>query len=94
MTVDGAEQTLHCWVYGSNRKDEMYLYLARKEGFEDLPAELRQRFGQPRLVMELDLNPCRSLAREDVNRVLDNLRQRGFHLQLPPRIQAEIYHDD
>lgn len=86
------QQPLRCWVYRSNRKDEMYLYLASEDGFEKLPAQLQQRFGQPSLVMELELHPQRRLAQEDVARVIDNLQRQGFHLQLPPQLKPDLYH--
>jgi uncharacterized protein YcgL (UPF0745 family) len=44
------------------------------------------------LVIELELNPDRQLAREDVTMVMSNLRTRGYHLQLPPNLQPELYH--
>lgn len=85
---------VHCWVYGSSRKQEMYLYLSQQDGFDQLPTELRQRFGEPRLVLELDLDRRRQLAREDVARVISNLQQRGYHLQMPPRLDAALYHGE
>ena len=62
----------------------MYLYLARKDGFEVVPESLLNLMGQVVLVMELDLHPGRKLARADVAQVMAGLAERGFHLQLPP----------
>ena len=87
-------QPFHCWVYRSSRKDEMYLYLAVENDFDCLPVQLQKNFGAPRLVMELDLQPHRPLAREDINRVIGNLQQQGFHLQLPPKLTPELYHGE
>ncbi len=83
---------LPCWVYRSPRKQEMYLYLAEEDGFNKVPDALLEKFGQPILVIELELSPERKLAREDVNTVMANLRSQGFHLQLPPKLQPELYH--
>ena len=80
-----------CWVYRGTRKDEMYLYLAKEDAVDDLPPGLLERFGTPTLVMELELHPTRKLAREEVAKVMKNLRQQGFHLQLPPTIKPELY---
>jgi len=80
-----------CWVYRGTRKDEMYLYLAKEDAFDELPPGLLERFGTPTLVMELALHPARKLAREDVTKVIENLRQQGYHLQLPPTIKPELY---
>jgi uncharacterized protein YcgL (UPF0745 family) len=69
-----------------------YLYLAAEDGFDRVPQALLERFGEPRLVLELELNPQRRLAREDVNRVMTNLRERGYHLQMPPDLRPDLYH--
>ena len=87
-----AESNLPCWVYRSPRKQEMYIYLAQEDGFDTLPAALLESFGEPILVIELELSPDRKLAREDVGKVMANLRDQGFHLQRPPQLQPDMYH--
>ena len=87
-----AENNLPCWVYRSPRKQEMYIYLAQEDGFDTLPAALLESFGEPILVIELELSPDRKLAREDVGKVMANLRDQGFHLQMPPQLQPAMYH--
>lgn len=87
-----AEDSLPCWVYRSPRKQEMYLYLAAEDAFDKVPAALLERFGKPILVIELELSAQRKLAREDVSTVMSNLRDQGFHLQLPPRLEPALYH--
>jgi hypothetical protein len=77
-------QTCPCWIYKSPRQDGLYLYLAAEDGFDAVPAALLERFGTPRLVIQVDLHPGRALAREDVAKVIANLRAQGYHLQLPP----------
>lgn len=81
-----------CWIYKSPRKDEMYLYLAREAGFDAVPDALLAQFGPPVFVMEIELHPGRTLAREDVDQVMANLTVRGFHLQMPPVLKPDIYH--
>ena len=83
-------ETYPCWIYKSPRKEEMYLYLASREGFAAVPPDLLDRFGPPEFVMELELSPDRKLAREDAVQVMANLATRGFHLQLPPRAEAGL----
>ena len=87
-----SDTKLPCWVYRSTRKQEMYLYLAEEDAFDKVPDALLERFGEPILVIELELSPKRKLAREDVNTVMTNLREQGFHLQMPPNLQPELYH--
>jgi len=81
-----------CWIYKSLSKQEMYLYLAEEEGFAQVPDALMSRFGKPGFVMELELHEGRSLAREDVVQVMQNLNERGFHLQMPPNLEPWLYH--
>lgn len=85
------DDSLPCWVYRSPRKAEMYLYLAAEDAFDKVPEALLEQFGEPVLVIELELSAQRQLAREDVKQVMANLRSQGFHLQLPPRLQPDLY---
>ena len=75
---------MNCTVFRSNRKEYTYLYLASGGDFNELPPALRNAFGEPEFVIDLELSPERELASEDVNEVMQNLRDDGFHLQLPP----------
>ena len=75
---------MNCSIFRSNRKDYTYLYLSEGAAFEDLPATLQNAFGEPEFVIDLELSPDRELAKEDVIEVMQNLRNKGFHLQLPP----------
>jgi len=83
-----------CWIYASNRHAEMYLYLARENDFTAVPEALQQRFGEPRLVIQLSLAQRSSLARENLASVQRNLLARGYHLQLPPRLVPIINHGE
>jgi uncharacterized protein YcgL (UPF0745 family) len=85
---------LPCWIYRSPRQSELYLYLADEAAFDTLPLGLLERFGSPEFVMQLKLHAGRPLAREDVGRVMQNLREQGFHLQLPPKLTPQLYQGD
>jgi uncharacterized protein YcgL (UPF0745 family) len=87
-----AEDVLPCWVYRSPRKQEMYLYLAAEDDFSAVPDALLDQFGEPIPVIELELCSERKLARENVETVMANLREKGFHLQMPPKLQPDMYH--
>ncbi|WP_457672987.1 YcgL domain-containing protein [Thiolapillus sp.] len=82
----------NCWIYRSSKKDEMYLYLTREDDFEAVPELLMRRFGTPTLVMELELHEQRPLARADVARVMAQLAEEGYYLQMPPQLKPDIYH--
>lgn len=86
--------TRPCWIYRSSRKREMYLYLSKEDDFDAVPEALMKGFGQPVRVMELALHPQRSLAREEVTKVLKNLQEQGFHLQMPPNLEPHLYHGE
>lgn len=75
---------MNCSIYKSNLKLDTYLYVRRRDDFSGVPPALMKAFGQPVFVMELELTPERKLAQEDVNVVMRNLVEKGFHLQLPP----------
>lgn len=83
---------LPCWIYKSLRKQEMYVYLAKEDGLDDLPEALAARFGAAEFVMELELHADRKLARADVLKVMANLRTHGFHLQMPPDLDPDMYY--
>lgn len=76
---------MQCSVYRSSLKDFTYIYLLEDHEYDDLPASLIAVFGEPVLVMSLQLSPERKLAYEDVNQVMENLAEKGYHLQLPPQ---------
>lgn len=73
------------FVFRSPKKDEMYLYLSDKEGFNALDDQLKRVFGTPEFVMVIDLAKRDKLARVDIDRVRTELSDKGFYLQLPPK---------
>ncbi len=83
---------IECSIYRSKRKEGMYLYLPRDKDPNDLPAHLPVIFGRPEHAMDLTLHEGRKLAREDILKVLANLEQQGYHLQMPPPVEDYIQH--
>ena len=71
-------------IYRSPSKAEMYLYVPKVNGLKEVPETLIEHFGEPRHVMDMLLNRDRKLARADTGRVLDDLIERGYYLQMPP----------
>lgn len=80
-----------CSIYKSPRK-EMYLYVDKAEALSRVPEGLLSAFGAPRHCFDLVLTPERKLAREDIVKVLENIEQQGFHLQMPPPEDDYIEH--
>jgi len=79
---------MKCAVVRSSKKDFTYIYLLESHDFDDLPISLKNVFGDPEFVMDLELSPDRKLAYEDVNEVMKNLSEQGYHLQMPPQEDA------
>lgn len=77
---------MNCSVLRSNKKDFTYIYLLDGHDYDDLPISLKNVFGQPEFVMNLELNKDRKLAYEDIIEVMDNLKESGYHLQMPPQV--------
>lgn len=79
-----------CFIYKSLKKDGLYLYLDKKDDFSALPEALLANVGKLAFVMELELTPERKLAREDSQKVLASLKEKGFFMQLPPLVLSEL----
>ncbi|SDO28180.1 hypothetical protein SAMN04487957_10540 [Halomonas shengliensis] len=75
---------LLCQVFRSPRKDEMYLYVDKREGLARVPEPLLVRFGEPQPAMTLLLSPEKRLARAGAAEVMAAIRDKGFYLQMPP----------
>lgn len=75
---------LLCQVFRSPRKDEMYLYVDKREGLVRVPEPLLARFGEPQPAMTLLLSPEKRLARAGAAEVMAAIRDKGFYLQMPP----------
>ncbi|MFN3881563.1 MAG: YcgL domain-containing protein [Nitrincola lacisaponensis] len=75
---------LICSIYRSARKDEMYLYVDKRDGLKPVPEALMERFGKAVHVMDMPMTPGRTLARVDAEKVLEAIRDKGFFLQMPP----------
>ncbi|MFM8342673.1 MAG: YcgL domain-containing protein [Methylomonas sp.] len=75
---------MQCYIYKSLKKDELYLYLDKKDDFSAIPDSLMQSFGRLSFVMALELTPERKLARENSEKVIESLNNQGFFVQMPP----------
>jgi uncharacterized protein YcgL (UPF0745 family) len=73
-----------CFIYKSLKKDQLYLYVDKKDDFSKVPEALFNSFGKMEFVMDLELTPERKLAKEDVEKVMESLNTKGFFVQLPP----------
>ena len=74
---------MQCFVYRSQRKVDTYLYIAQRDDFEAVPDVVMKAFGPAEFALEFELTPERKLSQENIVEVMENLNNRGFHLQLP-----------
>lgn len=77
---------MQCFIYKSLKKDELYLYLDKRDDFSAVPEALLQSFGRMAFVMELQLTPERKLAREDAGKIMAGIQSKGFFVQMPPTL--------
>jgi len=75
---------MQAYVYKSRVKQDTFVYLATRDGFDRLPPELLAQLGSLTFVLEVALTPERRLALADATQVRLQLAERGYYLQFPP----------
>ena len=80
---------LNCYIYRCSAKTDMYIYLAEKDNFDILPEDLSKNLGILEFTLELVLNKDKKLACEDPVKVMENLKNQGFHLQMPAEMPVD-----
>ena len=81
---------MQAYVYKSQRKQDTYVYLAKRDGFNAIPETLNASLSPLVFLLEVALTPDRRLAQVDATQVRANLVEFGFHLQLPPAPLAPV----
>lgn len=82
---------MQCFIYKSLKKEFLYLYIVHKDDFSAVPHDVLHHFGQAEFVLELDLTAQRKLAREDSTKVIAQLQENGFFIQMPPSADDPLY---
>ena len=77
---------MQCFIYKSNKKDELYVYLNKQDDFSSIPEAILKSIGQPEYVMQLEITSERKLAREKATDILKGIEENGFFIQMPPTI--------
>ncbi|WP_409523022.1 YcgL domain-containing protein [Nitrincola sp. MINF-07-Sa-05] len=75
---------LICSIYKSSRKDEMYLYVDKNDKLTRVPDPLMDMFGKAVHLMDMPLTGKRQLARVELDKVVEGVREKGYYLQMPP----------
>jgi uncharacterized protein YcgL (UPF0745 family) len=73
-----------CKVYRSSKKDELYLYVDAREELSRVPEALSNQLGHLSLVMTMLVSTEKKLARAEPAKVLADIEEKGFYLQMPP----------
>lgn len=79
-----------CYIYKSLKKEQTYLYIAKRDKFENVPKQLLTMFGKPKLLMTFNLAGNKQLAIADIDKVREAMQKDGFYLQLPPPVTNEL----
>ncbi|MGC6386961.1 YcgL domain-containing protein [Ewingella sp. S1.OA.A_B6] len=77
-----------CAIYRSNKRDQTYLYVEKKDDFSRVPEELMQGFGKPQFSMVINLGQREKLAIADIEKVKQSLEEQGYYLQVPPPMES------
>jgi hypothetical protein len=86
---------VNCKIFRCSKHDEMYLYTHEDKSINDLPDELINLVKDLTHIMDLELTPERKLAREDIAVVINNLEEKGYHLQMPANaLIPDLYRGD
>ena len=75
---------MKCVVYKGIRKSGAYLFVKCDSDFSQVPSDLLEALGALKKVMNLELSPNQTLARATPDTIRQQLRDKGFYLQLPP----------
>ena len=81
---------LECDIYRSTKRDYLYVFVQADEGLSRVPGKLLEKLGEPEKVLTLMLTEESVLAKEDPVKILSNLLQNGYHLQLPPTEESFV----
>lgn len=79
---------MQCFIYKSNKKSELYMYIDKQDDFSAIPESLLKSIGTPEYVMSLDITPEKQLAREKASDILEGIQNNGFYIQMPPTVQS------
>jgi len=72
-------------IFRSSKDPDMYLYVEKSKGLDEVPEQLLNLFGNATAVMVMILEEGKKLARADVDKVMQSIKSQGYYLQLPPK---------
>ena len=75
---------MNCFVYRSEKKQGMFLYLSKKDDFEWVPESLLKLLGETTYSFEFDLSKDRKMVKVNAKEVIKVMDENGYFLQMPP----------
>lgn len=75
-------------VYKSPKKADTYLYVSKRDDFSSVPEALLKQFGTPIFKMLIPLSKRDNIAGIPTARFIKTLTDKGFYLQLPPKVES------
>lgn len=75
---------MNCFVYRSEKKQGMFLYLSEKDDFSCVPESLLKLLGETTYSFEFDLSKDRKLVKVEAKEVMKTMSENGYFLQMPP----------
>lgn len=78
-----------CYIYRCAARQDMYIYLAEENDFDCIDEQLKSKLGELTYTMAIPLKKDTRLAKENTEKVINNLKNQKFHLQLPAEISIE-----
>ncbi len=75
---------MNCFVYRSNKKQGMFLYLRDKDDFSCVPESLLKLLGETSYSFEFDLSKERKLVKTEAQEVIKTMQENGYFLHMPP----------
>ena len=71
-------------VYKASTREYLYVYVSEASGLEKVSSALLAQFGEPFVVMTLDLEAGQILARVFAEEGMAAVQDKGYYLQMPP----------
>jgi len=74
---------MNSYIYRSEKKADCYIFITSSVDNFDLPKEVSKVVGELHFVMELEITNETKLALSDSSKVLKDLENQGFYIQMP-----------
>lgn len=78
-----------CYIYRCAARQDMYIYLAEENDFDCIDKQLKNKLGELTYAMSIALNKNTKLAKENPETIIENLKNKKFHIQLPAETSIE-----